>query len=328
MRADRLLSIMLLLQVNRRMTARELAQRLEVSERTIHRDMEALSGAGIPVVAERGTGGGWSLLETYQTNLTGLNEGEVQALFLSQPSNVLSDLGLHRASEAALIKLLAAIPALSRRDAEYTHQRIYIDATGWNNSKEDVSFLPVLQEAIWQERKVYLTYQRSDGANLERLVDPLGLVAKGSIWYLVAAVEGEVRTYRVSRVRQAELTNLPCVRPPGFDLAKHWEQSSASFITRLPRYPTTVRVTPEILPRMRFAGRFARFEPSEQPPDEEGWLKFSIMFETEAEACEYVLGFGPQIEVLEPAELREKIINLAASVLEFYSQRAASFVRN
>lgn len=328
MRADRLLSIMLLLQVNRRMTARELSQKLEVSERTIHRDMEALSGAGIPVVAERGTGGGWSLLETYQTNLTGLNEVEIQALFVTQPSNILSDLGLHRASEAALIKLLAAIPALSRRDAEYAHQRIYIDATGWNNSKEDVSFLPVLQEAIWQERKIYLTYQRSDGPNLERLVDPLGLVAKGSVWYLVAAVEGEVRTYRVSRVRQAELTSLPCVRPPDFDLAKHWEQSSTSFVTNLPRYQTRVRVAPEILPRLRFAGRFAKFEPSREPPDEAGWLKFTITFETDAEACEYVLGFGPQIEVLEPAELRDKIISQAAKMLEFYSQRAANSVGN
>src|SRR6266571_7888227 len=127
MRADRLLSILLLLQVHRRMTARELARRLEVSERTIHRDMEALGFSGVPVVAERGIGGGWSLMEEYRTNLTGLSEPEIQAVFLSGPSRLLTDLGLHKASEAAFIKLVAALPSMHRRDAESVRQRIYID---------------------------------------------------------------------------------------------------------------------------------------------------------------------------------------------------------
>lgn len=160
MRADRLLSILLVLQVNRRITARELAKRLEVSERTIHRDMESLSAAGIPVYAERGAGGGWSLIEEYRTNLTGLNEPEIQALFLSGPARLLTDLGLHKASEAALIKLLAALPAMYRREAEYARQRIYVDVTGWNRSEEAVPVLPALQEAIWQERRMELSYAR------------------------------------------------------------------------------------------------------------------------------------------------------------------------
>jgi len=320
MRADRLLSILLLLQVHRRMTASELAKRLEVSERTIYRDMEALSAAGVPVFAERGVGGGWSLLEGYRTNLTGLNEAEIQALFLDKPSHILSDLGLGKASEAALIKLLAALPSMSRRDAEYVRQRIHVDSAGWHqSSEEDVSFLPKLQEAIWQERKLHLSYQRGDGNTVERLVDPLGLVAKGRVWYLAAAVEGEARTYRVSRVQDARMTDQPCVRPKDFDLAAYWEQSCADFIASLPRYPATVRVVREILPRIR-ALRYARIE-GVSPPDEDGWITLSVQFETEEEACEYVLGFGPQIEVLEPQELREKVIHLAESVVAFYAQR-------
>src|SRR5437660_3968129 len=189
MRADRLLSILLHLQVHRRITACELAKRLEVSERTIYRDMDALSAAGIPVVAERGTGGGWALLEEYKTNLTGLNEAEIQTLFLTQPARLLTDLGLRQTSEAALIKLLASLPAISRRGAEYIRQRIYVDVTGWHHTEENIAALPILQEAIWRERELQLTYQRNDGKLVERLAAPLGLVAKGTVWYLVAIVE-------------------------------------------------------------------------------------------------------------------------------------------
>src|SRR5258708_39010288 len=150
MRADRLVSILLLLQVNRRTTARELAKRLEVSERTIHRDMDALGSAGVPVTAERGSGGGWGLMEAYKTNLTGLNHAEIQALFLTKPPQLLSDLGLHQASEGALIKLLAALPAMSRRDAEYARQRIHIDTAGWGNTPVGAASRPGLQAGIWQ----------------------------------------------------------------------------------------------------------------------------------------------------------------------------------
>src|SRR5215212_5054303 len=196
MRADRLLSIMLLLQVHRRLTARELANRLEVSERTIHRDMDALSGAGIPVFAERGSGGGWALMEEYRTNLTGLNKEEIQALFVMNSPRLLADLGLSKASDAARIKLRAALPSMSRDDAEYARQRVHIDATGWNRSEESILMLPTIQEAIWKERKLHILYERSGCPATERLVDPLGLVAKGSVWYLVAGVEGETRSYR------------------------------------------------------------------------------------------------------------------------------------
>src|SRR5215207_7455103 len=193
MRADRLVSIMLLLQVYRRLTAGELARRLEVSERTIHRDMEALSAAGVPVVAERGSGGGWALAGGYRTNLTGLNAAEVQTLFSGLPARLLADLKLDRDSDAAHVKLLAALPPSSRADAEYARRRVHVDVAGWGAAEEAVPHLHTVQEAVWRGRKLFFTYgDDCGGAAAERAVDPLGLVAKGGVWYLVArAGEGE-----------------------------------------------------------------------------------------------------------------------------------------
>jgi predicted DNA-binding transcriptional regulator YafY len=318
MRADRLLSIMLLLQVNRRMTSAELARRLEVSERTIHRDMDALGTSGIPVTAERGSGGGWRLLEPYQTSLTGLNEAEIKALFLAKPARLLADLGLNHAAEAALIKLFATLPTLQRQGAEYARQRIYIDAGGWRQTDETVTWLSALQEAVWEERQLTLTYRRGDNPGIERTVDPLGLVAKGNTWYLVAGVEGEIRSYRVSRVESAHPNGKPCQRPPDFDLEAYWKTSSTQFQANLPVYRATVRVSPALLPRLGFMLKFARVEQSETP-DAAGWARLVIRFQTLQEACEHLLGFGNQAEVVEPLELRERIITGAAEVLEFYA---------
>lgn len=319
MRADRLLSILLLLQVHRRMTARELAKRLEVSERTIYRDIEALSAAGVPVMAERGVGGGCSLLPEYRTNLTGLTGPEIQAIFLTSPTHLLADLGLRQASEAAFIKLLAALPAISRRGAEYVRQRILIDTIGWHRSEEHAVCLPVLQEAIWQERKIVFTYQRNDAVIIEREADPIGLVAKGSAWYLVALVDGELRNYRASRIQVARMTDEPCQRPPNFDLIAYWEQSSSNFVANLPRYPVVARATPGALQRMQYALRFARIERTD-PPDSDGWSKIIINFENEIEACAVMLSFGAEIEVIEPAEAREQVIAMARDVIEMYQE--------
>ncbi|HWP44258.1 MAG TPA: YafY family protein [Blastocatellia bacterium] len=315
MRADRLVSIMLLLQVHSRMTSRELARRLEVSERTVHRDMEALSAAGIPVMAERGVGGGWALLEEYRTNLTGLNRDEIKALFLTRPARLLADLGLDKASEAAFIKLLAALPSVSRNDAEYARQRIHVDMSGWNSTQEAVPCLPTVQESVWQGRRLRFVYGNDCGG--ERVVDPLGLVAKGNAWYLVAGVGSDVRTYRISRMQSAELIDEPAVRPDGFDLAAYWEQSAAQFKASLPRYMATVRADPAIVQFLPFGGRFGRVV-EVGPPDETGWVKVSLRFDVEEMACGFVLSFGPQIEVLEPESLRDKVIKMAEAVVEFY----------
>lgn len=318
MRADRLLSIVLLLQTHGQLSSRTLAERLEVSERTIHRDMEALSFSGIPVVAARGTTGGWSLLGEYRTNLTGLNEAEIQSLFVTQPPKLLADLRLKKASEGALLKLLAALPAMYRQGAEQARRRIHIDTGGWSRQEEAVPLLPVLQEAIWSERKLHFTYQRGpDCDEVEREVDPLGLVAKGSAWYLVAGVGEDVRSYRISRIANASVMDQPCAIPPGFDLAQFWEQSTATFKANLPKYVAKFRVAPEVFPRLRFAGRFARVG-EVVDTDLNGWLVVLVRFDVEEMACEYALGFGSNLEVLEPRSLREKVIAAAHQVLEFY----------
>lgn len=323
MRADRLLSIMLLLQIHRRMTARELAARLEVSRRTVLRDMESLSAAGVPVTAERGAGGGWSLVEGYRTNLTGLSAGEIQALFLTGPPRLLADLKLDKASETGLIKLLAALPSVSRHDAEYVRQRIHVDVTGWGRTDETFPHLALLQDAVWRERKIYLTYGQSDDCAAERLADPLGLVAKGSVWYLVASVGGDLRSYRVSRVRKVRVTDEPCGRPAGFDLAAHWERASAEFKSKFPRYDATLRVHPDLIPRIYSAGRFARVE-HVSPPSADGWSEVRMRFQFEWEAAEFALGFGPRAEVVEPDTLREIVLRRAESVVALYAPRQKS----
>jgi predicted DNA-binding transcriptional regulator YafY len=317
MRADRLLSLLLLLQVNRRVTAKELARRLEVSERTIHRDMEALSMSGVPVFAERGIGGGWALAEAYRTNLTGLNTAEIQSLFVSTPPRLLSDLGLQKAAEGALIKLLAAIPSMSRRSAEYARQRIHIDVTGWRQSTEDISALGILQEAIWQEKKLRFFYDRASCEPVERVIDPLGLVAKGSVWYFVGAVNSDVRTYRVSRIQSAELLQEHSARLQGFDLAAYWQKSAADFKASLPRYQATVRAAPEIVPWLSTV-RYGRVE-SMSAPDERGWVELSMVFDAIEAAQQFALSFGANIEVVEPAELRELVVRSAAETVAMYA---------
>lgn len=317
MRADRLISIMLLLQVHQRLTARDLAERLEVSERTIHRDMEALSSAGIPVYAERGVGGGWSLVEGYETNLTGLNDVEIQTIFLSKPARLLTDLGLQSAAESAMNKLLAALPAMQRRDAEYVRQRVHIDASGWSNTQENVHYLPRLQEAIWQERKLKIIYELSTGPIVTPVLDPLGLVAKGSTWYLVALFTGKPAVYRVSRIIDACLLDEASERPSRFDLAAFWAESSAQLVANLPRYPVEVLARPEVVPILRGGGRFSRVEQIE-PPDSEGWQRLTIVFETEAEARAHCLSFGPKIRVVAPLALREEVIASARQIAAGY----------
>ena len=321
MRADRLLSIVLLLQSNHQMTSRDLAARLEVSERTIHRDMEALSGAGIPVTASRGSGGGWSLLGDYRTNLTGFNEAEIQSLFLTKPAKLLADLHLDKAADGALLKLLASLPSTFRQGAERARQRIHVDVSGWSRREEAVPFLPVLQEALWMERKLTITYERGENSEpVQRLISPMGLVAKGSVWYLVGAVEENVRTYRVSRISHVEVLDEAAPVPVDFNLAEYWEQSASTFKSGAPNYLATFWASPSIVMRLGFAGRFARVKETDET-DARGWKRVYVGFDAEDIACEYAVSFGPNLEVIEPLSLREKVIEMTKATLEFYTSR-------
>jgi len=317
MRADRLLSILLLLQVHRRVTARDLAKRLEVSERTILRDMDALSGAGVPVMAERGVGGGWSLVESYQTKLTGLNAAEIQSLFLARPPRLMQDLGLKQEADAAMIKLQASLPVGSRQHADFARQRILVDSRGWRDPAESVACLPALLDALWRERQVRFVYSRVLGEPGERIADPLGLVAKGSTWYLVARVEHQEdapRTYRVSRMREAVVLDQAAGGLAGFDLAAYWERSAAEFRDKLPRYYATFLASPDVMQWVRYRG----WRLEEETAAGES-VRLRLRFDAEEEAVQFALSFGGRIEAIDPVELRAKVVGAAQAIVERYA---------
>jgi predicted DNA-binding transcriptional regulator YafY len=313
-RADRLLSILLLLQVHRRITARDLAERLGVSERTILRDMEALGSSGVPVVAGRGVGGGWSLLDHYQTKLTGLSPAEVQSLFLARPAALMADLGWKQESEAALIKLQASLPAGAQQQADFTRQRIFIDTRGWRDPAESVPCLPLLLDALWREKQVRFLYRKILCDATEKTGDPLGLVAKGSVWYFIAQVDGEPRTYRVSRIPDAAILELQSRRPADFDLAAYWGRSAVEFREKLPRYYATFVANQSVMRWVRYRG----WRLEEETPEGDR-VRVRLRFDAEEEALQFALSFGVNIEVIEPCGLRTKVLEEACAIVHSLS---------
>ncbi|AND39639.1 helix-turn-helix transcriptional regulator [Cytobacillus oceanisediminis] len=319
MRADRLISILLLLQNNERMTTRELAKELEVTERTIHRDMEALSAAGIPVLAERGKFGGWKLLEKYRTNLTGLKADEIKTLLLSPSFEHLADLGISEEWKEARQKLLAAIPAPLKKDVKDISNRIHIDTSTWRQTPREMKSFGIVQQAVWEEKKLQIQYEKAGKQTSDRIVDPLGLVAKGNTWYLIAASDEKIKSYRVSRILDAELINENFSRPNDFDLSGYWQESKQKFISSLPRFEVEVEMSPSIIQRINFTGRFVQVMHMDSPKDD-GWISASLCFDTEQEAREYILGFGDQIKIVSPVSLRKSVGEMAESVVNLYKE--------
>ncbi|MFS0838012.1 helix-turn-helix transcriptional regulator [Paenibacillus sp. 1P03SA] len=316
MRADRLLSLLLLLQNRGKMSSRELAEKLEVSERTIFRDMEALSAAGIPVYAERGSGGGWSLTEGYRTRLTGMKAEEIATLLIANSSALLTDLGMSGEYDSAFQKLLAASPESLRHETERVRQRIHIDGAGWHRSAEELPYLPLVQQAVWEERKLRIRYRRGS-ESAERIICPLGLVAKGSIWYAAAETDGEMRTYRISRLLGAEFTDEYFSRPPSFDLAGYWEESLKDFQARLPRYPAQIKIRETVLDRFS-KERFAKIR--HQSEENNGWVEADIEFNTLESAVGILLGYGSGVYVLAPEGLRSELIAEANTIVGLYDK--------
>ena len=315
-RADRILSILLLLQTHGLLSARALAERLEVSERTVHRDMEALSIAGVPVYAEKGRHGGYALVDSYRTDLTGLTESELRSLVLATAPGVLADLGLGQAADRALIKLLAGLPDARRRAAEAARGYLYVDPTGWRRAEEAAPFLPALELALRIGRQVAISYERAfDASVVDRVANPLGLVAKGSVWYLAATVDGQARTYRASRLRAVTILEATAERPDGFDLATFWHESSAEFRATLPVHRVVLRVAPEAMSRIRLGWRFATLE-TEGEPDADGWIACTIRADSEDVAVECALSMAGGCEVIEPDLVRERVAAAARATLE------------
>ena len=325
MRADRLLSLLMLLQARGRTTADKLAQELEVSVRTIYRDIDALSAAGIPVYAERGPGGGCELIDSYRTSLTGLTRDEVRALFMLSVPAPLDELGVSQELRGALLKLAAALPATRRHDEERVRQRIHLDWAGWFQPQEPVPHLQTLQRAVWEDRRLHLAYRLQVGAyveQVEHLVDPYGLVAKAGVWYLVYARDGQVRVHRVSRVLDARIADARFERPADFDLAAFWRAWCAEHEESRPYYPVVARVATALIPILPqyFGDRIREAIAGAGPPDGEGRITLTLPFETLEGARERILGFGGAVEVLEPEVLRRTVVDFAAQIVALYAR--------
>jgi predicted DNA-binding transcriptional regulator YafY len=308
MKADRLLSVLLLMQAKGRMTERELAERLEVSQRTIHRDLEALSASRVPVVALRGSQGGWELDKGWRTQVPGLDESELRALLMAQP-RVVGNSRLAAAAQSALNKLMAALPGPMREQAAAMRERLHVDPTGWWQTGEDLSMLSVVQDAVARERQLAFDYVRADGQRSARTVDPLGLVAKGTSWYLVARGATGMRTFRVSRMSGATVLASGFERPAKFDLAAHWAKATAELEDRRRGFAVVLALTPSAAQLVA-----ARCPTTPVPNDEavtknvpQGWVIVRASFDDEEFARFVVLGLGSRARTIEPLEFQEKI---------------------
>ncbi len=319
MRASRLVSLLLLLQTRGQMTAAALARELEVSVRSIHRDVEALSEAGVPIYAERGPHGGIRLVDGYRTRLTGMTPDEAEALFLSGLPGPAAELGLGTVVMAARLKVLAALPPELRTRASRLVERFHLDAAGWFQAGEETPHLATIADSVWETTAVEILYGSGDRL-VTRVVEPLGLVLKAGVWYVVAAADGQLRTYRISRVRAAVALEQRFTRPDPFDLAAYWAESSAAYEREAPRIEVTVRMRPERMGWLseaigpRAASEAERLDVA----DPAGWQHLRLRIEWPDEAAHELLRLGSGIEVLEPAEVREQIIATARRIVERY----------
>lgn len=316
MRASRLLSVLLLLQNRGRMTADELAAELEVSVRTVYRDIEALLSAGVPVYADRGRAGGYQLVDGYRTRLTGLTEEEAQSLSLAGLPVAAAELGLGTVLAAAQLKLYAALPEELRTRAGRVAERFFLDVPGWFRGIESLPQLAEVARAVWESRVVHTRYQRWDRSEVDRVLEPLGLVLKGGNWYLAANSGGVTRTYRVSRLLTVEVGET-FARPGDFDLAGYWREWSEQFERRLYPRRAVVRLSRlgrDLVPFYLGAVGARALTECRGEPDEDGWLRVELPVEPGAPALGELLRFGPELEVLEPEDLRAQVAAAVAKM--------------
>ncbi|GAC1616151.1 MAG: hypothetical protein NVS9B1_25860 [Candidatus Dormibacteraceae bacterium] len=303
LRADRVLALLLLLQARGRMSAAHLAERLEVSRRTIYRDVEALGVAGVPVVAEPGPAGGIHLLAGWRTDLTGLTEAELEALFTSAAGPEL---------ESAMGKLAAALPGEPGRRAGRMRDRLLVDSAAWGRRGTAPPHLRTVQDAVFADRRLRLSYRRAEAEIVERVVDPLGLVLKAGTWYLLADSGGARRTYRLSRVVAAESVEEPATRPPGFDLGRAWREQSSAWESGPPSYVVEARAEGESLALLlRVAGdRLLEALPG-------GPVR--LAFPGLGPAAAFIASLGEGVEAVAPPELRVELLRRARAAVDLYA---------
>ncbi|MEV7452818.1 helix-turn-helix transcriptional regulator [Streptomyces nigra] len=324
MRAARLIKMVLLLQSRPSMTAGELARELEVSERTVTRDAQALSEAGVPVYAERGRAGGYRLVGGYRTRLTGLARGEAEALFLSGVPGALREMGLEDAASAARLKVSAALlPSL--RDASRTAaQRFHLDAPNWFTEPAPPELLPAVADAVWDDRRIVARYRRRGDEEVERELEPYGLVLKAGVWYLCARVPGDGahRVYRIDRFLAVEAGDGRFERDESFDLPGFWAERAEQFARSILRTEVVLRVSPEGARALRFAvGTPVAREALEAAgaPDGDGWVTATVPVESEEVAHGQLAALGPEVEVLAPRSLRERFAADAIRLAALYA---------
>ncbi|QIY99410.1 helix-turn-helix transcriptional regulator [Streptomyces sp. S1D4-11] len=314
MKSSRLVSILLLLQTRGRMTAADLAEELDVSVRTVYRDVEALSAAGVPLYGDAGHAGGYRLLDGYRTRLTGLTEGEAEALFLAGVPGPAAELGLGPVLAAAQLKVRAALPRELREHADRISGRFHLDAPGWYADADDTPYLPAVADAVWNARVVNVLYRRwREPTDVRRRLEPYGLVLKAGRWYVVAGPGP--RTFRVDQILELTSTDDEFSRPETFDLAAYWTAYQREFHDRLHRAEAVIRVAPGT----RLTGPAVRAAEVNGRTDQAGWTIATVPIESIDQAHDEFLRLGAAIEVLEPAGLRDRIAHTVAALARLYA---------
>lgn len=319
MRASRLLTILMRLQLRGRISAVDLARDLEVSVRTIYRDVDQLSAAGVPIFSERGRNGGFELHEGYRTNLTGLTESEAEALLLAGIGAAAADLGIGEAAATARLKMLASLPPALGASALRVGTRFHLDPAAWYSQGQAPESLPLLASAVWNDLCVRFTYQSWKG-EVSRRAEPWGLVTKGGAWYLVAAVDGVPRTYRVSSIRDLEVLEATFERSTKFDLKTYWSSWIDDFEARLFVEQAVVQLSPIGLRRLQEVSPKAAAGAaiSARPVNESGWIEAEIPIESIEFSAQQLLRLGREIIVLSPVALRRALALQVRTIASYY----------
>lgn len=316
MKADRLISILMLLQVHKQLTANYLAKRLEVSVRTIYRDIESLSSLGIPIFTDRGTNGGIKLLGDYQTTLSGINKDELYSLFIPTGDKVLDDLGIGKLKDSTMIKLLGSSSTYQMNEIKNIQNYIFIDMYTWgeNPIKVDTAILSILQEGIWNSKVLNIVYRKiNETKNV--ILNPLGLVCKRGIWYLIGENNEIIKTYKVSNIESALLTDTLFDRPKDFNLEKHWKSSTSNFKSSIPKHTFTFKVNPSIVNHIK-ARQFISIS---NIVVEDNNIYMDINFDAIFQGIEFAFGYGKEIEIIYPIDARAEIKKKSYEITKLYS---------